>query len=231
MAQSQLDLYNKALSVIGADYTVEAVDEASVPAETCELWYDEVRRVVLRAAHWGSARKVARLTLEAERDLSADWVTSDPEPGFAYSYVIPSDLLAARYLSHFGEFTISNDDDEKILNTNWGSDTASERPVLIYTFDQTDVSKWEPDLYVAIAYSLAAQITMPLTGKLARVRSNLEMAYDLVLQARVNTANEIHRMMQSQPEILSLRGYSYSPSTPYIYPYGSWFSTPGAPVL
>lgn len=230
MAQSQLALYNMALAVCGHDYTIADVAEESIAAETCELFYENVRQVLLRSAFWNSSKRFARLVEEAERDPDEDWVTSDPVPGYAFSYELPASLLAARYLTDFAQFELSYDNDSKILATNGGSDTASERPVLCFSIDVTDVTLWEPDLYQAMYYALAAHITMPLTGKVARRQANLQLAYDIVMGARANAANEIHRLFQYHSEVLMARGYTYGPSTPYVAPYGSWYNLTAVPT-
>lgn len=224
MAQTQLALYNLALSIAGADFTIAAVDEKSVAAEACQLWYENVRHVVLRSAHWNSAKRFARLDEEQAR-TSAEWEDYDPEPGYGFSYTLPTDFLAARFLSNFAEFSLGITSNRKVISTN-----QTPSPVLSYTADVVDPVSWEPDLYQAMAYSLAAHITMPLTGKPTRVRQNMNVAYELVLQARANTANEMHRLLSSRPEVLALRGTDYAVSAPFIYPYGSFFAGTGAPT-
>lgn len=231
MAQSQLNLYNLAVSQAVGDYSISATNEASLPAETCELWYENTRQVILRAAHWNSAKRFARLVQETARNTAADWVTTDPEPGYAYSYALPANLLACRYLTTFEQFVLGYDNDKKIISCNSGSTTASERPVLCYTIDTTDPTLWEVDLYQAMVWGLAANICLPLQGKPQRARVLFSFANELLLQARANTANEMHRLMTSAPEGLALRGYTFTAPERYIYPYGSLFMTPGAPVV
>jgi len=224
VAQSQVNLYNLALSACGHDYTVAAVDEQSIAAETCELWYENVRQVMLRTAFWSSTKRSLRLTLEAERDNNVDWVAADPLPGYSYSFDWPSNMMAARYLSTFGQFELGYDNDGRTINTN------EEEPILIYSVDVTDPTAWEPDLYQAMIYAMAAHITMPLTGKVARRQSNLQLALDLIMSARANNANEINRLFHYQSTSLRLRGYSSGPEIPYIAPYGPWYALTSSPT-
>lgn len=231
MAQSQLNLYNMALAACGADYSLSATNEETIPASVCNLWYENVRQTVLRAAHWKSAKRYARLTEEAERDLSADWVTTDPEPGYAFSYALPSSLLAARYLTDFSQFDIGYDNDKKILSCNIGGSAATDAPVLCYTIDVTDVTLFEPDLYQALIYGLAAHISMPLTGKVARVRGLLELANGVLLSARAATANEMYVVYNQFTERLQARGFTHNIPSIYVYPYGGLLAAPGAPVV
>jgi hypothetical protein len=230
VVQSQVALYNLALDAVGMDYVINAVDEETIGAEKCNLWYEPTRQALLRSAHWNSSKRFARLTIEAERDDAEDWVTTDPMPGWAYSYSLPADYLYARHLADFQPFDIALDNDKLTLVSNWGSDTASERPILCYTFDQTDITKWEPDLYIAMAHALAANICMGITAKLARKMRLQETVQGLIAEARATAANEYHQLWRFRPSVLAARGYGVQESTQYLYPYGVMFSSTGAPL-
>jgi len=230
MAQSQLNLYNLALAIVGSDYTISATNEASIPAETCDMWYENVRQVALRAAHWNSAKRYARLVEDTERDTAADWVSTDPEPGYGFSYALPANMLAARYMTDFSQFTLGYETAAKIISSNIGGSAATDAPILCFTVDVTDLTIWEPDLYQAIAYALAAHVSIPLTGKVSKSVNNFQLANNIILEARAATANEIRRFMTQRPETLAARGYSYTVAAPYVYPYGALFSNTGAPV-
>ena len=230
MAQSQLNLYNLAVSACGADYTISTTGEQSVPAEICELWYENTRQTVLRAAHWKSCKRYARLTEEAERDLAADWVSTDPEPGYAYSYEVPANMLAARYLTTFEQFNLGYETDQMIISCNIGGSAATDAPILCYTLDQTDPTAWEPDLYQAVVYGLAGHICMPLNGKPSRAKNLFDLSNFILQDARANTANEMHRLMRTNSERLQARGYNQAPLSPYVYPYGNTFTLTGAPT-
>lgn len=231
MAQSQLNLYNLALSIISDKYIVATTGEASIPAETCGMWYDVVRQTVLRSAHWNSCRRFARLTQEAARDTALDWVAADPNPGWAFSYDFPADMLAARYMTNFAEFDVGYDNDGKVINSNVGGTATADKPVLCYTADITDPLIWEPDLYKGMSFALAAHIAMPLTGKSGSARSWLEVANGVILEARVASANERQQLIRTMPESLLARGYTDQNTTvPFFYPYGPSFSASGAPL-
>lgn len=233
MAQSQVNLYNLALALVGADYTVASTSEESVPAETCELFYENVRETVLMAAFWNSAKQFARLVEVTERDLSADWATTDPAPGYAYSYDIPSNMLRARYLTSFSQFELHYDtgNSKMVINANEGSDTATETPIICYTIDVTDVTRWEPDLYKAVYYAMAAHICMPLNGKITRARETAQAANDVILEARAQHLNEMNRMWAKRPHQLAVRGYEFSVEAPYYYPFGGLITATGAPII
>lgn len=230
MAQSQLALYNLAISLCGGDYTIAAVSEASVPAEMCELWYEPTRQLVMRAAHWNSCERIARLVEDTERDSGAAWVPGDPSPGFAFSYTLPSDMLAARYLATFSRFKISYDDTGKTLVCDIGGSATTDAPLLIYTTDNDTVTEWEADLYLAMAYGLAGNVAIGLTGKRSKSADLFQLANSYLTNARANNANEQHELRTQKAASLQLRGYSQSNINSYVYPFGNLFAPPGAPT-
>lgn len=241
MAQSQLALYNLALSIMGSDYTVASLTEQSIPNEVCNLWYENTRLTVFRAAHWKSCKRYARLVKANSRetetgytsDSDLDWQSTDPEPGFAFSYLLPERCVAPRYLSDFGQFDVgvNSDSGQDILSCNYGGAEADDAPILCYTYDQTNPVKWEPDLYKAMAYALASQIAMPITGKPKKTELIFGVANQIILEARASTANEMHMRQTQLPEQLQARGYLTTYSAPYVYPYGSLLTGTGASVV
>ena len=230
MAQSQLALYNMALSEAGAAYTLAATNENNIPCNACNLHFESVRQVILRAAHWTTAKRFARLVEEVERDQSADWVSTDPEPGYAFSYALPSNILAPRFLTDFSPFSISYDDDKRTLNCNVGGSATTDAPILCYTVDVTDPAGWEPDLYQAVMYGLAAAISMPLNAKVQRTRGLFDLANTILLEARANSANDQQKIYEKQADSLAARGHLGISNRGYIYPYGNLLTMTGAPL-
>jgi hypothetical protein len=241
VAQTQLDLYNLALSAMGSDYSVASLTEQSLPAEACNLWYENTRLTVMRAAHWNSCKRFERLVKAASRetetdytaDSDVDWQSGDPEPGFAFSYNLPGRFIAARYLTDYSQFTIGANPEtgEDMLSCNIGGPVADDAPVLCYTYDQQRLDRWEPDLYQAMVYGLAGHIVMPLSGKPDRAQLMFNLANQFLLDARARTANERHQLFAQTPERLQARGYSYTPVYPFIQSYGNLFSGSGASTV
>ena len=240
MAQSKLALYNMALSACGADYTLTDPNQEVIPAAICNLWYESARQTVLRASHWNVAKRFARLTKERSRAVvtgytsttGEEWVDTDPQPGYAFSYTLPDEMLYARFLTDFDQFEIGYADDKKILSANYGGPDALDVPVLCYTTDVDDVTLWEPDLYQAVAYGLAGHICMPLHGKPSRAAQQYQLANGIIIEANTNSANEMHQKLTQMPERLQARGYAGGGiSSPYIYPHGNMFVGTGAAVV
>lgn len=227
MAQDQTSLFNLALTAIGARKLVSAPSENSREAEICRLWYDPVRRHVFRAAHWPALKKFSRLALIAERVNGVAWTALDPEPGWTYVYAAPGDMVCPRHQSDYGRFTTGVYD----ASHQFAIFTDTSDVILSYTADVTDLSLWDADLYMAVAYGLAAHIAMPVTGKASRTDFVLSVANEKITQARITSANEEERHRDSLPEWITARGYSGGAGADrYIHPYGNLLVMPGASV-
>lgn len=223
MAQDLVSLYNLASSAAGSRNNIASPTEVSREAELCELWFGPVRNQVLRAAPWPNTRAFARLALLAERDPDLEWTASDPEPGLSYVYAVPSDIINPRYLTTFERFNYGPWSNNGTDVMTVSAQTANA--VLAYTKVPSNIGLWDPQLYFAIAYALAAHITMPLSGKPQRAQNAAQLANQLILQARVNAANTDVESYETIPEWISARGYAGSyPPTRYIYPNGALIS-------
>lgn len=223
MINDEVTIYNLALNAVGARSNISIPTERSREAETCRLWFGPVRDLVLRAAPWPSAKGLSRLALAMERDQDVAWTDVDPEPGYAYAFRAPSDMLAPRYLSTYSRFSLGTyPDGTMVISCN------EPAPILIYTKRQENIALWDVSLQMAIVYGLAGYITMPLTGKSARAGQNIKQANDLIWQARENAANTNDETFESIPEWIAARGYSgISPATRFIFPQGDLLSIGG----
>lgn len=220
MAQDQVSIYNLALSAVGTRARISATDEQTREAQICNTWYPLVRDTALRAANWASCKSTARLALNAEASSDSEWTEGDPEPPWSYRYGLPSDFLYPRWLDTYANFALCSYNNTTMLLTN------VETPVLIYTAKNTNPATWDPDLYRAVVFALAASIALPLHGKADRANVMMQDANDLILRARINTANEENVERDSIPDWLLARGVSVtSYASRYIYQYGPLFST------
>ena len=228
MAQSQVELYNIALGACGARSSVSAPTENSREAQICNLWYNAVRRQVFRAFHWNSLEAFARLALVKERDPDADWVATDPTPGWTYIYSAPNNMVAARYLTTFQRFRVAPYFATNIVGIN----TDAEDAVMCFTRDVTDVSLWDASLYMAMGYALAGHICMPLSAKPSRSVDLISNANAIITDARLQSANEKSDRLETMPDWIRARGYTgASGSDRYFEPYGDFITLTGAPVV
>lgn len=226
MASSEVDIYNLALSAIGARALLSTKDDTGREGEVCRLWYPEVRQQLLHAAPWSFATGAHRMTEAKERDVAEDWVEADPEPGWRFTYTIPTDMLRPRYLTTFDRFKLTTDTSgTAVIVSN------DEEAILIYTVNHTDVGKWDANFTMAIGYALASHIALPLQGKPERARHLLELANMKIVEARASLGNENEFQYESVPEWIRARGYAIStPETRYLYPFGPLLTSTVAPT-
>lgn len=227
MSQTQVGIYNLALSAVGSRDTLASISENTPGARECNRWYEPVRRTAFRAAHWKSLREYSRLPLLTERNTAEDWVDTDPHPGWLYAYGAPNDMVAPRYLTTFQTFDsgIYASSSVQAIFTN------VEDAVLCYTADRTDPSLWDNALYMAVVHALAGYIAIPVSGKRDRSRDLLDAANKAIAEARADTANAMERKYDTIPDWIASRGYSGGiASTRYIADYGPLFATVGGPL-
>lgn len=222
MASDIVVLYNLALDSIGARSKISLPTEQSREAETCSLWFPNVRDQVLASASWPEATKMERLALlkAQDEDENGIWAQGDPRPDLLNAYALPTDMLRPQYVAGYSSFTI-----QAYGTENRALMTAGETPILVYTFRSTKVSMWSPELQMAIIYGLAANICVPLTGKTSRAKVLIEQANERIIAARETAANMNNERWDSLPEWISARGFTDGGSqTRYVYPFGSLLS-------
>jgi hypothetical protein len=106
---TQLSVCQRALADIGTRSTVTSVapPDGSQEAFYCNLYYNNVRDHILRAANWNFSKLTLQLALwkalpgTPENPTAATisgWSTSYPAPPWTYSYFYPGDCLRARAL-------------------------------------------------------------------------------------------------------------------------------------
>lgn len=221
MITDETALFNLALNAVGARDNLSHTSDRDRGAEVCRLWYPVIRDQILRASFWPSCRRSRRLAVLATAG-AGDWVEGQPDPGFAFSYSTPSDMLYPRFFSDFTRFDVGTQDgNKKILQSN------TPNAILIYTFRNELISMWESSLQMAVVYGLAANIAMPLTGKINRASGLIQQANSLILEARSDASNESNNQYETIPDWIAIRGYANPGDNRYYYPFGPLLVTPG----
>lgn len=221
MVSQVVDIFNLACSQFTRS-SILSVNEKSREAELCSLWYDPTLKSVLRAAPWNFATAVKRLDLLATRDFNLAWASADPMPEWTYEYQLPSDLIRPRYLTSYGRFDLGTRGSTSVLYTN------EPLATLVYTKEQPLIHLWDDSFVTAMARALGANVVLGLTGKVGKAKNELEMANQLIGQARADTSNEKEvAMYDSTPSWFAVRGLSMNPLQPqYIFPNGPLLSLP-----
>lgn len=227
MAQSLVTLFNLALSAVGTRSIVSSASENSREAEICNLWYPTIRDNVLKAAPWPTARTMARLSLLAERDFTEVWAQGDPQNPWTFAYAAPTDMLHPQFLENYYPFELG------VRRTMVGDITVNQKVILtdvaeagiLYTYQGTDLSLWESDLFLAIAMGLASAVAMPLHGKPKNAEFALMQANKAIMDARVNAANQAMTRQDHIPDWLAARGVaSLANPSGFIFPSGPLLS-------
>lgn len=221
MSSTVLEIYNLALSKCGSTDQLTSTGEASFEASLCNLHYVTVRDTVMAAAYWQVNKRFAVLTLQATRDTSIAWVTTEPDPPWTFRYTLPTGMLRPRYLADWQKFEISLTGGTRRLHTD------SEDAILCYSIQETDTTLWNQDETTAVICGLAAALAIPLTGKRSRSIDLVQEANDYIMRARIAAGNEDQQQNAVLPDWLAARGYvGISATLPrYVYPVGNLLAT------
>lgn len=113
-------------------------------------------------------------------------------------------------------FLISND----LIGTQNQTVVLTNQPnaILVYTYEVTDPSKYDPDFVYALAGRLASRISIALSGDKQLTTLALKTAEDIVTKAKARDGNEGIADTNREAEWIRARGFRWS----YMYPDGPW---------
>jgi len=219
--QNLVNLYNQALTAVGHAADVTDPEMNSKSANLCRLWYAPTRRAILSAAYWPSARRIQRLALVASRpDTEELWLDGQPWPGYGYSYTLPNDCLRPQFMVDYSHFQLGNTAGAKVVMSN------NPAPILAYTIDDAAPENWEPYLYEAMIFGLAARINMAKSGKMVNTRELLNMTNSYITTAAVAVANEDDTYFEAIPGHWAGTGFSVpNLQSQYFYPTQAFLLT------
>lgn len=186
-----VSICNVALSRIGVNAFISALNEATAEAEACNVLYPHNRDSLLGKFPWPFA--IRREALARLANVSRS--------GWAYAYSLPADYLRALYLwagvrnprlDQMIPYQIESEAGKPILLTD------EPAPELVYVFKNTDVSVYPPAFQDALVWALAADLAVTLA-----VRADLEQRarklYEIELQ-RAATLSLSEAMPDQEPE-------------------------------
>lgn len=202
---------NLALSHIKQTNFLSSDNDDSEQCQVINLWYDRARRAALRAAHWHFAEKNVQLVLLGDISTATENPTvqadQDILPGWIYTYSYPSNCLKIRcvYSPNFGDYPDVlvdpfRDQSLPIKMVKEAEYNTARSPItdamaigtnlqlawVKYTFDETDLSRFDDMCIDAFALELAVRICLPLTAD--------KELYALIESARVKIAGEAKRI-------------------------------------
>lgn len=239
---SNIDICNQALSMIGARATIAAFDEGSANARQCAIWYDRLRRILLRAAPWGFARGQGPLS---QLGSLAEGTSQFPWP-FMYSY--PPDMIKLRYIvcapqlsADVGGVAVGQplayypgpSRDNRFMIGSALLETVRQRVVLttvpnalaVYTAEVSDTALFD-DLFIdALANALAFRLVIPLAGNVQMRAQFKQDANDAIMAARAVDGNEANPTTNHTPDWITGRGFQpYGSDLNGLGMAGQWYS-------
>lgn len=154
----KVTICNMALSNVSSQSTIESIDEASVEARVCKLWYNTARYSTLEAYNWSFARKSGVLTAHEVAAPSNRW---------QYRYQWPADCVMPRLIENPAgidadavpfEVEDAGDDTSSIV-------TDQDQATLLYTHNLETTSRFSTHFVLMHSVKLGTLINFEITGK------------------------------------------------------------------
>ena len=174
--QSQIQLYNEALLLVGAN-EISSVTEETNNATLCNRFFESARDYVTVNSRWNSVQSEASLTASATAPIVNDkWLKKGELPNDPYCLRVLDAYVNGVNVDYevVGRFLYSND-----------------LPLDIrYVSRISDLSSISPGLFQAIALYLAYKISYPVTRDLQSVKDIYSLYQDHIREARMIDAHE-----------------------------------------
>lgn len=197
----QVGVYNLCLGRLGVGQAIGAPTENSVPAKTCNRFYDQCRQEVLRAFPWGFALRAQALALVADQTF----------PGWTYVYQYPTGCLNMRAVADSAGIrrvyqSVFNSDPtwptilqqtrqpwQKALKTDGASQVLLSDVITawgFFTVDVTNTGAWDVDFGSVVADRLSMEVGGPLQAKPELVQAAANRYAVWFSQAAATAMNE-----------------------------------------
>jgi len=185
MGTSKLDIINLALLRIG-ESPIQSLDEASTPARTAKLLYDNSRRAILRDYDWNFAMKTAPLAT-VESDVSG-----------CYAFVVPADCLRVVEV-----FQSEGSQRSSIWFRVYGKRIYTHEyvPFVKYVKDEEDTSFFDSKFSEALTYKLAGELAMSVKQSESLMASMLNAYQNLVATAATESQDEYDPALIENPYV------------------------------
>ncbi len=213
---TKLEIWNQALSEMGARVAVDTLSDTTPQARQCQVFYDVVRKQLLRSAPWGFARKTAVLDvlgLFTDDPPAADypWLVkyAYPDDCLKMRYILPpitfplgtapnvssgtlvpwcAPSRAWRFLPAYGTVPGATDEDPPVPTKVLLANVLDAWGV--YTADVEETEFFDSLFEGALVSALASKLIMPLSGNVNLKKGFVALASDAITQARVADGNE-----------------------------------------
>jgi hypothetical protein len=218
-----VDICNMALSEMGARVKINSLTDVTPAAVNCNIWYDQLRRLLLRSAPWGFARTTVALTqtgsiLNNPPDNDYPWL---------FNYTYPSDCVRFRYLipspppqdntvppvpgqplmwlpwmmpSRDWRYVVNNIGDQRVITANLNA------AIGIYNADITNVDQFDQGFIDALSAALAEKLILPLSGNVQMKSGFVNIAKSRIDEAKADDGNESISKVDHVPDWIAARG-------------------------
>lgn len=220
---TKTDIINMALSHLRQTNFIASPADTSEQALVANLWYDKARRKVLRECDWTFCRKNVLLNSLGDVQTATDNPTiladQDIIPGYIWTYAQPPHCLAIRYVysPNYGDWPDVivdpfRDQTKPIKRIRKAEHTLGRAPIsdldavacnlavawAVYTWDETDESRFDDSFVNAFALALSIYMCMALTANEALMQTKIG-EYDLAMgeAKRINHQEETEMTPQA----------------------------------
>lgn len=197
-AVTNVSICNMALGYI-AKTRIFSLEDKSEEARMCKLYYDHLRKMLLRNYTWGFAKRVSKLALLNKKVL-----------GYEYAYAYPSECLAVRHIYNEAGASVKEYEREKydIFTTDNGVVAIAcnvEDAFIEYTHDTVDVDTFSVDFVEALSRIIAYNIAQTLTGSPNIAKEQYELFQAMMMNAKLASAKERDAMPHFPDDYISVR--------------------------
>lgn len=179
---TKVDICNIALGRIGRKSSITDLAENSTEARACKRVWDLTRQSLLREFTWSFSHKIALLALSTET-----------VPGWLYVYAYPTDCLQALRIFNAAGADLRGEQDKWdifAIGNNTFIACNVDLAYLEYTADKADPSDWSTQFVDCLAWRLAFELAMPLSGDQNLRNSCWQFYISIGGKAKQTNANE-----------------------------------------
>lgn len=195
---SQIDIFNMALSHIGATATVQDLNERSAERIICTRFYDTVRDALLayKSCPWSFATKIEPLAS----------IGSPPAP-WGYRYALPNDCITALYIAQDIGNNLRDDQQApfQIIHAETGRALVTDQAEasLAYVSRVTETERYSSPFVEALSMRLAAAIAMPIAKSASLQGEVMKVAEQLIQVAMAHELNQAQHGLMPESEYIA----------------------------
>lgn len=153
MATSDIEICNMALDKLNQE-NITSLDENTKSAKKCKLWYDTIRKSLLMNLN---------ATFSIDRAVLAEVKDFIPVYGYEKAFALPPDCLQVLNLGNPLEDRL-----KQIEGEYFYCDEGIKNVEIRYIKDVTDVTLFDAEFTILLAYALAEEICVPITEDTAK---------------------------------------------------------------